>query len=103
RSVIDDRALLRGDLLADAAGECGGSLAIEIAFQTVTDRLVQQDAGPARSEHDRHRSRRRGARIQIHDCAAHGLGDELLPAIVLEEFREAVASAAPAIALLAPA
>jgi hypothetical protein len=56
-AVVDDGDALRGHPAADAAGEGRTALAVEIAFQAVTDRLVQQDAGPARAEDDRHRAR----------------------------------------------
>ena len=34
-------------------------LAIEVALEPVPDRLVEEDAGPARTEHDRHGAGRR--------------------------------------------
>ena len=103
RAVVDDGALLGGDLLADAAGERRRALAIEVAFQAVTDRFVQQHAGPARPEHDGHRAGRRRHRVEIDERAAHRFVHQLFPAIVLQEPREAVATAAAGIALLAPA
>ena len=45
---------LARDALADAAGERARALAVEVAFEAVADRLVQQHAGPARAEHDAH-------------------------------------------------
>ena len=47
RPIIDDGNAGGGDPLADAAGECRGALAVEIALEPVPDCLVQQDAGPA--------------------------------------------------------
>jgi hypothetical protein len=58
RAVVDDSDARRGNALADAAAEGRRALAIEVAFQAVADRLVQQDAGPARPEHDAHHSGR---------------------------------------------
>jgi hypothetical protein len=50
---------LARDALADQAGEGARLLAVEVAFQPVADRLVQQDAGPARAEHHGHLAGRR--------------------------------------------
>ena len=62
RAVVDHGDARRRHALADAAGERGGALAVEVALQAVADRLVQQDAGPAGAQHDRHRARGRLAR-----------------------------------------
>ena len=59
RAVVNHSAQLRGHALPDTTGERGSALAIEIAFQAVTDRLVQQHAGPAGAQHDRHVAGRR--------------------------------------------
>src|SRR5207244_4142599 len=39
-AVVDHRAHLRGDARADAVGEGGYALAVEVALETVADRLV---------------------------------------------------------------
>src|SRR5260370_37260949 len=43
-SVVDHRAAFAGHALADQAGKSGRFLAIEISFQPVSNRLVQEDA-----------------------------------------------------------
>ena len=63
-SSIDGDARRR-DALADPAGESRGALAVEIAFKPVADRFVEQHAGPAGAEHDRHLAGRRGDRFEV--------------------------------------
>ena len=48
------------------------------------DRLVQQNARPARSEHDRHRARGRVACIQIQQRLVDGLGGIIMQQRVAE-------------------
>src|SRR3546814_7675334 len=52
-----------------------GALAVEVAFQAVTDRLVQQDARPAGAEHDLHLAGRRRHRFEIDGRLAQSLVD----------------------------
>ena len=59
--------------LADAAAERRRALAIEITFQPVPHRLVQQHAGPARAQHHGHGARGRGLGVQIHQRLIDGL------------------------------
>jgi len=47
RCVVDDRDAAARNALADAAGERAGPLRLKSPLQTVTDRLVQQNARPA--------------------------------------------------------
>ena len=63
----------RRDALADAAGEGARALAIEVALEAVADGFVQQDARPARTEHDRHHAGRRRPRFQIDQRLVDGL------------------------------
>ena len=100
RAVVDDGALIGRHLLADAARERRRSLAVEIALEAMPDRLMQQDARPTRTEHDRHRARRRRRSVEVHERAAHRLMHQLFPTLVFDEPRETVATAAAAIALL---
>jgi hypothetical protein len=58
-AVIDHGDALGRHALADAAGKGGTALAVEVAFEAVADRFVQQDAGPAGAEHHRHFAGRR--------------------------------------------
>ena len=106
RAVVDHRHARRGHALADAAGEGGRALAVEVALQAVADRLVQQDAGPAGAEHDRHRPRGRLHRAEQHDGHARGLAREVLGRLLVEELgAQAPAAAGAALAahaVLAP-
>ena len=74
-AVVDDGHAFGGDLLAHQAGERRRLLAVEIAFEAVTDRLVQHHARPAGAEHDVHFAGRRGHCFEIDQCLAHGLVD----------------------------
>jgi hypothetical protein len=62
-AVVQHRDALGRDALADASAECARALAVEVALQPVADRLVQQDAGPARPQHHRHLAGRAPAGI----------------------------------------
>src|SRR6185437_14245561 len=101
-AVIDDRALRGRDALADAVGECGSALAIEITLQAMADRLVQQDARPAWPEHDGHGPRGRRHGLQIDQGLPRGLARERKRPIAGDELRERVAPAGAAVTLLAP-
>ena len=77
-AVIDHGALFAGHSFADQAGECRRLLAIEVGLQPVTDRLVQQNAGPSRTEHYFHVAGRSFARVELQNCLPRGLfGKEL--------------------------
>ena len=65
--------------LAHQSGEGRRLLPIEVALETVTDRLVQENAGPAWSEHHGHLAGRRRHRVQVHQGLAQGLVDIALP------------------------
>ena len=65
RAVVDDRAVLAGDLLADAARIRRAALAVEVTFQAVADGFVQQHAGPAGAEHDAHLAGLGGAGFEV--------------------------------------
>ncbi len=102
RAVVDDGDALRRDALADAAGERARALAVEVAFEAVADRLVQQDAGPAGAEHDGHRAGGRVARARLSSawstaCCGVALEHRVGEIAVVE------APAAAGVALLAPA
>jgi hypothetical protein len=75
RAVVDHGHAGRGDALAQQAGEGRRLLAIEIAFQPVADRLMQQNAGPARAQHHRHLAGRRGDGFEIDQRLAQRLVD----------------------------
>src|SRR5574340_1775949 len=77
------------------------SLAVEIALETVADRLVQQHAGPARAEHDGHLAGRRRSRFEVGQRRVDRLVDVRSELCILE-VPEAEAPAAPARSDFAP-
>jgi hypothetical protein len=83
-AVVDHGHALGGDALADHAGVGRGTLAVEVAFQAVADRFVQQHAGPARSEHDGHRAGRGRTRFQVHQRRLHGFAGILVEQLSLK-------------------
>src|SRR5690606_18935837 len=93
RAVVDDGHARRGHALADAAGVGRGALAVEVAFQAMADRFVQEYAGPARAEHHGHRAGRRVHRFQVHQCLAQRFARELFRLAAGEQLVVAVASA----------
>ena len=97
-AVVDHGDALGRDPLSHQAGEGRGLLAVEVAFEAVTDRLVQHDAGPAGPEHHVHLAGRRRHRLEIDQRLAHGIVGGALPGVRLEETRKALA---PAIAVAA--
>ena len=80
RAVVDHGDARRRHALADAAGKCRTALAVEIAFQSVTHRFVQQDAGPARPQYDGHVAGRRGLGRKIDNRLVHRLARVVLQA-----------------------
>ena len=103
RAVVDDRNARRRDALADAAGESRGALAVEVAFEAVADRLVQQHAGPAGAEHDRHFAGRRGDRFEVGQRLGEGDVDRAVPLRLVEQVVVEIAAAKPVIAGFAAA
>jgi hypothetical protein len=100
-AVVDHGDALGGDALADHAG-IRGTLAVEVAFQAVADRFVQQHAGPARSEHDGHRTGRGRTRFQVDQRRLHGFAGVFVEQLVAE-VAVVVAAAAARGTHLAPA
>ena len=103
RAVVDHGDAGRRDPLADPAGEGRGALAVEIALEAVADRLVQQHAGPAGAEHDRHLAGRRGDRFEVHQRLGQRDVDRPVPGRRLEQIVVEIAAAEAVIAGLAPA
>ena len=85
---------LEATLLAHQAGERRGLLAVEVAFEPVTHRLVQHDARPAGAEHHVHLAGRRRHRLEIDQRLVQRFVGGILPGIGLEEARESLAAAA---------
>ncbi len=92
-AVVDHGDAFGRDALAHQAGEGGGLLAVEVAFEAVADRLVQHHAGPAGAEHDVHFAGGRGDRFEIDQRLAHRFVDRVLPALRLDETLIAFAAA----------
>ena len=84
-AVVDHRAFFAGHAFADQPGKCRRLLAIEVGFQPVADGLVQQNAGPSRTEHDFHVSRRSFARIELQNRLPRGFFGKELRSFVAEE------------------
>src|SRR5204863_3110778 len=104
RAVVDDRAELRGDLLADAVAERRDLFAVEIPLEAVADRLVEQDAGPAGAQDHVHRPRRGVLRFEIEDRLPHRLAREALVIIFIDKKVErdpSAAAVAPNLAIAA--
>ena len=99
-AVVDHGAERARDLLADAAAERGDSFAIEIGFEAVAYGFVQQNAGPAGTEHDSHFAGRRFDGAELHDGLAGGFVREMLRRFFVQEKIERHASAAAGMALL---
>ena len=95
RAVVDDGYPRTGDALSHQAGEGRRLLAVEIAFETVADRFVQEDPRPAGPEHDLHLAGRRRHRPQIDECLAERLVDGRAPALGGDDAREREPSAGP--------
>src|SRR5262249_56912600 len=94
---------LRRRLLPKTARKGRHALAVEIAFQAVADRFVQENARPAGAQHDGHRSRRGLDRGELEAGLARRLAREALPALVFQEPVEghtAAAAVRPDLALV---
>ena len=99
-AVVDHGAELAGHLLADAPAEGGDALAVEVGFEAVADGFVQQDAGPAGTEHDGHFAGRRFDGVQQDDRPGGGFAGEMFGRLFVQEEIEADASAAAGMAAL---
>ena len=85
RAIIDDGAELGRNHLAHAPAIGGTALAVEVAFQTVADRFVQQYAGPARAQYHRQRTGRRRNGFQIHQRLTQRFTGVAHGAVIAEE------------------
>ncbi|MNC48879.1 hypothetical protein D3C75_980240 [compost metagenome] len=82
-AVVDDGAQARSHRLADPAAVGRTALAVEVAFQAMADRLVQQHAAPAVAEHHRHAAGRRRDGLEVEQRLAHRLAGVVHGAVVL--------------------
>ncbi len=70
--IIEHRHATGRHTLSQPPAERAGSLAVEIPFQTVTDRFMQQHARPAWSQNHRHFAGRSGSGLQIRHGGVNG-------------------------------
>src|SRR3546814_18450032 len=91
--MVDDRNAGRCQALAYPAGEGRRALAVEVALQSVANRFVEQDAGPARAKQNGHFARRRGDRAQVDACLRNGFVNSAAPAFGLEQVVIEIAAA----------
>src|SRR5207247_7098190 len=84
RPVVDHGHQLGGNLPAHPPRERGSPLAVEVALEPVADGLMEQDAGPARTEHDGHRAGRGIYGAELEDGLARRLPREPTPAFLLQ-------------------
>ena len=93
-AVVDHRAKRARHLLADAPAEGRHALAIEVRFEAVAHRFVQQNPRPAGPQHHRRFAGRRVHRIQLHDGLARGFASEMFRRLFVQEEIQRDASAA---------
>ena len=72
RAIVEHGHARGGNALSDPTAERRRTFAIEIAFEPVADRLVQQHTGPAGSADNGHHTRRRRTRVQLQQRHVHG-------------------------------
>ena len=102
-AVVEDGDARRRHPLADPTGEGRGPLAVEVAFQAVAHRLVQEDAVPAGAQHHVHLAGGAGDGLQIDQGLAQRLLHLILPAVRRDPGLEAGAAAGAGRAVLPPA
>ena len=99
--VIDHRAQLRGHLLPNATAKCRDPLAIKIAFQSVSNGFMEQDARPTGTKDNVHSTCRRLDSIEIQNRPARGLARILKILVMFEKHLVFHASATASTATLA--
>ncbi len=88
RPVVHDRTDLRCHSAAYQVGEGGGLASVEVRFQPVTDRLMQQDPRPAARQHHRHCPGGGFHRLQVQDRLPRRFPGVLKVPIPLSEKRK---------------
>ena len=101
-AVVDDGDALGRDLLAHQACEGRGLLAVEVAFEAMTDRLMQHHAGPAGAQHHVHLAGGGGDQFQVDQRLADRAVGGLAPRLGFDEARIALAAAITLAAALLP-
>jgi len=84
-AIIHHGTQRRGHPLTDPTAEGRSPLAVEIALQAVADRLMQQNARPARPQYHGHGTGRRGYRVQVDQRQPHRFSRVFQRAILVEE------------------
>ncbi len=100
-AIVHHSDARRCHALADAAGEGGAALAVEVAFQAMADGLVQQHTRPARPKHHRHAAGGRVHCIQVDQRRTHRLFGESHGAAVIDQLTVPIAATAAGAALFA--
>jgi len=81
-------------LLPNPAAECRNTFAIEIRFESVSHRFVQENSRPARPQHYCRFASRRIHRIELDDSLPRGFSREMLGRFFFLEKLERDTSAA---------
>src|SRR5947207_13233303 len=71
RAVIDNRAQLRRHPLTDTISKCRGLLPVEVAFESMTDRFMEQNTWPTRTQDYVHCAGRRVSIAQVQNRLTH--------------------------------
>ena len=101
RSIIHDRAFFRRHAFTHAPRERRRALAIKVALKSVTDRLVQQDAGPAGPKNHGHGAGRCCNRLHLHGCLTNGFARVVHRLVAGQKVVEIGTRSAAGISLLA--
>src|SRR5690606_21981270 len=72
-TVVDDGAQAGCYFLAHPAAVGRAALAVEVTFQAMAHRLMQQHTGPTRTHHHRHAARRRRNGVEVYRGLAYRL------------------------------
>src|SRR5262245_20760477 len=102
-SVIYNGAQFGSDFLSDQTGECRRFLSVEIRFQTMTNRFVQENPRPAWSEDNFHWACGRIDSSELKNCLPSALPRNCLRVEIPSKDIEPAAAAAPLISRLSPA
>src|SRR5262249_25664328 len=94
RAIVDDGYQAGSNRLADAIRIVAGLLAVEVGFEAMTDRLVQEDAGVALTQYYRELAGRRvDGRLKQHRLSG-GIASDVLGRVSLEVLHAQAAAAA---------
>src|SRR3546814_1617594 len=71
-AVVDDGHPFGGHALANTAREHAGPFSVEVPFQAMANRFMEQDPGPARTDHHRHFTRPGRPGFELGERLVHG-------------------------------